>query len=150
MKITDGSEILNVMTPIEKFWLFGTLAMFITTQGDKYLNLKFLGFPVFLRMFKEMLKQMGMKNIKKIIIEWEWLIYATFLVFMSFSFGKEKIKCTTDLVRKCEELAKTQLETNDRSSEFDSDFESVYSIGIAPDIVSASSVSSGMVIPTYL
>ena len=72
-------EFLDVMTPMEKFWVFSTATMFLTQKGNKFVNLTFLSFPVFLRLFKEILKENGMKSSKKFIKDWEWLIYAAFL-----------------------------------------------------------------------
>lgn len=82
---------LAMMTRLEKFWVFSTAVMFLTQKGDKWVTLKLLSFPVFLRLFREMLRQMGLKNVNKLVKEWEWLLYATFLTIMSiYNFGKTR------------------------------------------------------------
>jgi len=92
-KKETGLEFLDVMTPMEKFWVFSTATMFIFGKGDRLVNLQFLSFPIFVRLFKELLKEMGMKSSKKFIKDWEWLLYATFLTIISLNnFGKPIVK----------------------------------------------------------
>jgi hypothetical protein len=59
-----------------------------------------------------MLKEIGMENNKKLLKDWEWLIYATFLTIISLkNFGKSKKtnekseeEIIKKLIAKCEEM----------------------------------------------
>ena len=117
--VESAKDVLKHMTTVEKFWVFTTVTMFLTQKGNKFVTLKLLSFPIFVRMFKEILKSAGMKNVKKIVSEWEWLLYAAFLTIVSVtSFKREPTSVETepipvtepktsediirDLIRRCE------------------------------------------------
>lgn len=122
-----GLEFLDVMTPIEKFWVFGTLAMLLTRKGEILLNMKFLAFPAILKLFREIFKEMGLKNVNKLMKEWEWLFYAAFLTYMSLGFNKSKketvsseddqVSALKSLIAKCENKARENRKLSE--AEFD-------------------------------